>query len=91
MEAGQERTVTYIHWLTPTKVVRIRNHGETTALKKALSRVTDPAIANRTRSSGHFVDVFIIFFLSRNVYLVIEIDMRKNLQHPFRRIPVLVL
>jgi hypothetical protein len=55
--------VTYIHWLTPTKAVRIRNHGDTIAARSALRSVTVPAIAKRTRSSGQeergVVDVFI--------------------------------
>ena len=45
IDAGQARTVTYSHWLTPTNAVRIRNHGDTTAARSALNKVTVPAMA----------------------------------------------
>ena len=51
-DAGQAPTTTYSHWLTPTKAVSSRNHGETSAASSALSSVTVPASANSTRSSG---------------------------------------
>jgi hypothetical protein len=43
--------------LIPTAPVRRRNQGDTRAASSALRRVTVPAIAKRTRSSGQrFVD-----------------------------------
>src|ERR1039458_2106159 len=51
-EAGPAARSTYIHWLTPTKAVTSRSHGEISAASAALSSVTLPLSANSTRSSG---------------------------------------
>ena len=87
-DAGQAPNITYSHWFTPTNAVSIKNQGLTTATSTALRMAIVPAIANNTRSNGHFFDVFISISTFEN-YLVTEIHMRKNPQQPLWRVPVL--
>ena len=66
IEAGHAPKKTYNHWFTPTNAVSARNHGLTTATRNTLSKLTDPAIAKRIRSRGHFVEVLCIAFILLN-------------------------
>jgi len=58
---GQLPIAANINWLTPMNAVNKRNHGLTTALRIALNAVMTPARVNKIRSSGHLVDVELLF------------------------------